>query len=98
MHTACADKWLAGRVCIARGAPLSAVRRPAGVGWGSSRQGGSQGRRYVYIDIADSLCHTADTNMTLQSDYTPIKTHTYVHFIFQRILNVIAIQFQRFDP
>ena len=54
--------------------------------------------RYVYIDTADSLCHTADTNTTLQSDYTPIKTHTYVHFIFQRILNVIAIQFQRFDP
>ena len=49
----------------------------------------------MYIDTADSLCHTADINMTLQSDYTPIKTHIYiyVHFIFQRILNVIAIQF-----
>ena len=50
----------------------------------------AQGRGHMYIDIADSLHHTAETNVTLQSNYTPIKTHIYVHFIFQRILNVTA--------
>ena len=28
---------------------------------------------YRYIHIADSLCCTAETNTTLQSNYTPIK-------------------------
>ena len=34
------------------------------------------GRGYedICIHIADSLCYTAETNTTLQSNYTPIKT------------------------
>ena len=28
---------------------------------------------YTYIYIADSLCYTAETNRTLQMNYTPIK-------------------------
>lgn len=38
-HTACANRWPAGHVCIARGAPLSAVRRPT-EGVGEQQAGG----------------------------------------------------------
>ena len=39
---------------------------------GGGRVGGSTGRG-LYLFIADSLCHIAETNTTLESNYTPIK-------------------------
>ena len=44
----------------------SATAQRAGVRlWGAAHEGGG-----VYIYIVDSLCCTAETNITLQSNYT----------------------------
>ena len=49
---------------------------PRGVGWGGW-EGGSRGRGYgdICMDVADALCCTTETNTTLWSNYTPIKTY-----------------------
>ena len=46
-------------------------------GWDreGGREGDSRGKRYgdIRMHMTDSLCYTAETNTTLQSNYTPIK-------------------------
>ena len=43
-----------------------------GAGWREVQEGGDI-CTYIYMCIADSLSCTAGTNMTLKSNYTPIK-------------------------
>ena len=40
--------------------------------------GDSRGRGYMYTHTADSLFYTAETNTTLQSNYTPIMIRTKI--------------------
>ena len=40
---------------------------------GGEQEEGSGGRGYICIHIADPHCHTAETNMILSRNYTPIK-------------------------
>ena len=60
--------WTASRKLLCRpGAVLGARRWPRGLGCGC---GGQLTREGVCIYIVDSLCCTAETNITLQSNYT----------------------------
>ena len=53
----------------------------------------------IHTHIADSLCYTAETNTTLQSNYTPIKIlkkkkshcHCCDHYSFMQLLSVRAM-------
>ena len=57
--------------CIAQGAQFHVLWWPKR--WDGGWEGGSGGRGYICIYIANSLCCIAETNTILQSNYTPIK-------------------------
>ena len=67
------NRQLVGSCCMAQGAQLGALWWPRGMGRGRSR-----GRREVQeggdicICITGSLCCTAETSTTLESNYTPV--------------------------
>ena len=63
-----------GSSCTAQGGQLVTLLPPKGVGQGGW-EGDASGRRYgdICICIADSLCYTAETNTTLENNYTAIK-------------------------
>ena len=62
--------------CYITGTPASALWRPREVGRGSGRE--AQEGVDICIQIADSSCCTAETNATMESNYTPISKEKHV--------------------
>ena len=43
-----------GICCVAQESQTGALYQPREVGWGGRQEGGSKGREYIYIPMADS--------------------------------------------